>query len=234
MHRKIAQLVRLLGLRKHASPDPATRMIAPPPPPFPPRIPTRSRRARGFTVSMTSASTAAPSTRKGTPPEPLRASRPKRQADPNAVSYDRYTRNLISTCSGDRAPKTKKPAAGGDVAGFEPNSDWEEECRCSGRGPLGGVGRLKFEALREEVHCFDRSAHTATMDLANVSCRTAAMQEIQAGEACVRTRTKPTLNLGVQRKNARVISGRRAIQKDKCCAVSARSMRGQRCGCRRG
>ncbi|APO77323.1 hypothetical protein AM571_PB00025 (plasmid) [Rhizobium etli 8C-3] len=54
--------------------------------------------------------------------------------------------------------KTKKPAAGGGAAGFskELNNGWEEECRCSVRRPLGGgVGRLKHEALREEVHCFD-------------------------------------------------------------------------------
>ena len=54
--------------------------------------------------------------------------------------------------------ETKKPAAGGGAAGFskELNNGWEEECRRSVRRPLGGgMGRLKHEALREEVHCFD-------------------------------------------------------------------------------
>jgi hypothetical protein len=42
----------------------------------------------------------------------------------------------------------------------EPNSDWEEERRCSDRRPLGGgAGRLKHEALREEVHCFVESEY---------------------------------------------------------------------------
>ena len=53
--------------------------------------------------------------------------------------------------------ETKKPAAGGGAAGFfkKLNNGWEEECRCSVRRPLGGgTGRLKHEALREEVHCF--------------------------------------------------------------------------------
>ncbi len=56
--------------------------------------------------------------------------------------------------------KTKKPAAGGGAAGFpkRTNNGWEEECRCSDRRPLGGgVGRLKHEALREEVHRFDET-----------------------------------------------------------------------------
>ena len=41
------------------------------------------------------------------------------------------------------------------------NSDWEEECRCPFRLPLGGgAGHLKREALREEVHRFDVSKIT--------------------------------------------------------------------------
>jgi len=50
----------------------------------------------------------------------------------------------------------------------EPNSDWEEECRRSDRRALGGgVGRLKFEALREEVHCFDVLNIPARMPIAS-------------------------------------------------------------------
>ena len=59
----------------------------------------------------------------------------------------------------------------------EPNSD------LGGGVPLfrqtslgGGVGRLKVEALREEVHRFDRVDDTPITDRANVSCCTAAMQ----------------------------------------------------------
>jgi hypothetical protein len=37
----------------------------------------------------------------------------------------------------------------------EPNNSWEEESCYSIRCPLGGgVGYLRHEALREEVHCF--------------------------------------------------------------------------------
>ncbi|KQV41229.1 hypothetical protein ASC96_18165 [Rhizobium sp. Root1204] len=56
--------------------------------------------------------------------------------------------------------KTKKPAAGGDAAGFSKRT----EQRPGGGVPLflqtslgGGVGRLKLEALREEVHRFDET-----------------------------------------------------------------------------
>ena len=54
--------------------------------------------------------------------------------------------------------KTKKPAAGGGAAGFSKRT----EQRLGGGVPLflqtplgGGVGRLKLEALREEMHCLD-------------------------------------------------------------------------------
>ena len=41
------------------------------------------------------------------------------------------------------------------------NNGWEEKCRCSVRLPLGGgVGRLKHEALREEMHRFDEVKNT--------------------------------------------------------------------------
>jgi len=60
-------------------------------------------------------------------------------------------------------PEMKKPAAGGDAAGFSngPNSDWEEECRYSLRRPLGGgVEHLQTGAMREEVHRFARKDHS--------------------------------------------------------------------------
>jgi hypothetical protein len=44
-------------------------------------------------------------------------------------------------------------------------------------------GPSVFEALREEVHRFDSFDHTPTVDRANVSCCTAAMQEIQVEKA---------------------------------------------------
>jgi hypothetical protein len=47
----------------------------------------------------------------------------------------------------------------------------------------GGVGRLKPEALREEVHCFDGLDHTLAAAVSYRLCCTAAMQEIQIGKA---------------------------------------------------
>ena len=54
------------------------------------------------------------------------------------------------------------------------------------------MGHLKVEALREEVHCFDGSHHTPTMDGANALCCTAAMQEIQVGKFTIGMRMQPT------------------------------------------
>jgi hypothetical protein len=62
------------------------------------------------------------------------------------------------------------------------------------------VGRLKVEALREEVHCFDSPDHTPTMDGANVLCCTAAMQEIQVGKLTIRMRIQPTLAMALDAK----------------------------------
>jgi hypothetical protein len=47
----------------------------------------------------------------------------------------RIKRGRQKTSKEKDAQKRKKPAAGGGAAGFrkEPNSDWEEECRCSSR-----------------------------------------------------------------------------------------------------
>jgi hypothetical protein len=70
--------------------------------------------------------------------------------------------------SGGHRPKTKKPAAGGGAAGFSKRT----EQRLGGGVPLflqtslgGGVGRLKHEALREEVHCFDENHHTPILSI---------------------------------------------------------------------
>ncbi len=97
----------------------------------------------------------------------------------------RSSRNSISICSSDRALETKKPAAGGGAAGFSKRT----EQRLGGgvtlfqQTSLGRSGPSEFEALREEMHRFDGFNHTPTMDRANVSCCTAAMQEIQVGKA---------------------------------------------------
>lgn len=81
-----------------------------------------------------------------------------------------------------KRPETKKPAAGGGAAGFSKRT----EQRLGGGVPLflqtslgGGVGRLKPEALREEVHCFDGLDHTLAAAVSYRLCCTAAMQEIQ-------------------------------------------------------
>ncbi|NLS17229.1 hypothetical protein HGP16_11745 [Rhizobium sp. P40RR-XXII] len=55
-------------------------------------------------------------------------------------------------------PETKKPAAGGGAAGFlqEPNSEREEECRCSRSRPWEEEKDVrKNEGMREEMHRFD-------------------------------------------------------------------------------
>ena len=59
----------------------------------------------------------------------------------------------------------------------EPNSDWEEECRCSYKRPLGGgAGRLKHEALREEVHRFVTYGFTPCVADRQHLCCSAAMR----------------------------------------------------------
>jgi hypothetical protein len=81
--------------------------------------------------------------------------------------------------------KTKKPAAGGGAAGFSKRT----EQRLGGGVPLflqtslgGGVGRLKLEALREEVHHFDEANNTPIIEISYSLCCTAAMQETQVGK----------------------------------------------------
>jgi hypothetical protein len=83
-------------------------------------------------------------------------------------------------------PETKKPAAGGGAAGFSKRT----EQRLGGGVPPflqtslgGGAGRLKLEALREEVHHFDGANHTPDIEISYSLCCTAAMQEIQIGKA---------------------------------------------------
>jgi hypothetical protein len=79
--------------------------------------------------------------------------------------------------------KTKKPAAGGGAAGFPKylNTDWEEECQCSVERPWEEEWPFCIEALREEVHCFDRSEHTPMAGDSKRQCCTAAMHEMQGG-----------------------------------------------------
>ncbi|MNI80668.1 hypothetical protein D3C73_1372140 [compost metagenome] len=62
----------------------------------------------------------------------------------------------------------KKPAAGGGAAGFSKRT----EQRLGGGVPLftqatsgGGVGRLKYEALWEEVHRFVGIVYTASGEM---------------------------------------------------------------------
>jgi len=77
--------------------------------------------------------------------------------------------------------KTKKPAAGGGAAGFSKRT----EQRLGGGVSLflqtslgGGVGRLKFEALREEVHRFDENQDTHSRRTLNRLCCSAAMRKM--------------------------------------------------------
>ena len=44
------------------------------------------------------------------------------------------------------------------------------------------MGRLKFEALREEVHCFDGNNHTLIAMISKRLCCTAAMQKMHIGK----------------------------------------------------
>ena len=129
-------------------------------------------------------------------------------------------------------PKTKKPAAGGGAAGFSKRT----EQRLGGGVSLflqtslgGGVGRLKLEALREEVHHFEGANHTPVIEiLYSLGC-TAAMQEIQVGK--LRAEEGET-DLEHDRPTQKRPRHQRASSSRKDYAVSARSMRGQRCGYR--
>lgn len=91
------------------------------------------------------------------------------------------------------------------------------------------MGRLKVEALREDVHCFDGSDYTPTMDGANVLCCTAAMQGIQGGRLTMRTRTPtssateldaktPASGAGVKRRS---ISNAVRLARDRCAGNAA-------------
>ena len=96
------------------------------------------------------------------------------------------SRNSISAFEWDMAQKRKSLPREEVRQAFrkEPSSGWEEECRCSDRRPWEEVGRLKLEALREEVHRFDGCDHTPAIDSSYTLCCTAAMQETQARKAC--------------------------------------------------
>jgi hypothetical protein len=62
-----------------------------------------------------------------------------------------------------RTPQTKKPAAGGGAAGFSKRTEQQlggEVLLLLQTSLGGGVGRLKLEASREEVRCFDENNHT--------------------------------------------------------------------------
>lgn len=91
------------------------------------------------------------------------------------------------------------------------------------------MGCLNPEALREEVHRFNRFDHTPTMGSSHALCCTTAMQEIKSGGLRLNEDQNRSPDMGDRRKNARVISGRRAVLETICRAVSVRSMRGQRC-----
>ena len=75
----------------------------------------------------------------------------------------------------------------------------------------GGAGRLKHEALREEVHCFDGNDHTPIIGISKAQCCSAAMQEEHVGNAGCKARTGQPPASGAGYKNARVMSGRRVV-----------------------
>jgi len=140
---------------------------------------------------------------------------PDQRSDQRGYAGTATTRS--QSVAGTKALKTKKPAAGGGAAGFSKRT----EQRLGGgvspflQTPLGGgVGRLKLEGLREEVHHFDKSDHTPTTNRSNALCCTAAMQKIQVGKAYEQSKDPTDLRRGDRRKNARVISGRRSSLKD--------------------
>jgi hypothetical protein len=64
----------------------------------------------------------------------------------------------IFNAAGPENEKTCRGRRCGRLSEKNRTTAYEEECRCSDRRPLGGgVGRLKHEALREEVHRFDET-----------------------------------------------------------------------------
>ncbi len=142
------------------------------------------------------------------------------------------SRNSISTYSGKSLQKRKSPPREEVRQAYrkEPNSDWEEDCRCSFRHPLGGgVGHLKFEALREEVHCFDKSHHTLMTIISKSSCCSAAMHKTHSKKHPFRRIAPTARQAGTQ--NART---RRTLRQNSMYSIRERQLRGQRYGCRRG
>ena len=87
--------------------------------------------------------------------------------------------------------------------------------------PWEEIGRLKLEALREELHCFDSSNTTSFGGSFHALCCTAAMQIIQAGKTGDEYGARTDLSYRDRRKNARVTSGRRAV-------LQTEGVRGQR------
>jgi hypothetical protein len=124
--------------------------------------------------------------------------------------------------------KTKKPAAGGGAAGFSKRTEQQ-----LGGGVLlfhqtplgGGVGRLKPEALREEVHRFVGFEDSGFLRPENRLCCTAAMQEMQPSSFHRKTGTFAAIK-APKRKNARVIRGRWPVRNArKCCNQRATAAR---------
>jgi hypothetical protein len=66
----------------------------------------------------------------------------------------------------------------------EPNSDLGGGVSLFLQTPWEEIGRLKLEALREELHCFDGSNTTSFGGSFHALWCTAAMQKIQAGKTC--------------------------------------------------
>jgi len=83
---------------------------------------------------------------------------------PAALSALYFQKHNETVGGGERKVRKKeKPAAGGGAAGFpiEPNGDWEEEYRRSRRRPWEEEwAACNIEALREEVHRFDKYDYT--------------------------------------------------------------------------
>jgi hypothetical protein len=91
----------------------------------------------------------------------------------------RRTGSILAAYAAALPAGEKQKACRGRRCGRLPkvsNNGWEEDCRCSIRLPLGGgAGRLRHEALREEVHRFDvliipKNAPTDSVHIAVQPC----------------------------------------------------------------
>jgi hypothetical protein len=99
----------------------------------------------------------------------------------------------------------------------EPNSDWEEECRRSDRRPLGGgadrlnsklCGRRCIASIKLSIR---RPPRLARVYAALQLCKKCGSEELRSDEYKNRSS-----NVEDPRKNARVISGRRAVLETRC------------------